>query len=108
MAQLVKNPPAKAEDARDTGLVPGSGRYPLEEEIATNSSILVWEIPWTEKGYCPWGYKEFDTAEQMHGQMHTHTQMYVHTLTHCFTHNLKTRPHIAHYSTYHSKEISFL
>jgi len=45
VAQLVKNPPAKAEDARDTGLVPGSGRFPLEEEIAINSSILVWEIP---------------------------------------------------------------
>ena len=22
---------------------------PLEEEIATHSSILAWEIPWTEK-----------------------------------------------------------
>ena len=22
---------------------------PLEEEIATHSSILVWEIPWTEE-----------------------------------------------------------
>ena len=23
--------------------------YPLEEEMATYSSILVWEIPWTEE-----------------------------------------------------------
>ena len=25
------------------------GEDPLEEEIATHSSILAWEIPWTEK-----------------------------------------------------------
>ena len=25
---------------------------PLEEEMATNSSILAWRIPWTEE---PWG-----------------------------------------------------
>jgi len=23
--------------------------YPLEEEMATHSSILAWEIPWTEE-----------------------------------------------------------
>ena len=25
------------------------GEYPLEEEIATHSSSLAWEIPWTEE-----------------------------------------------------------
>ena len=32
---------------------------PLEKEIATQSSILAWEIPWTERlvGYSPWGYE---------------------------------------------------
>ena len=25
------------------------GEDPLEEEIATHSSILAWEIPWTEE-----------------------------------------------------------
>ena len=25
--------------------------YPLEEEMATHSSILVWEIPWTERAW---------------------------------------------------------
>ena len=32
---------------------------PLEKEMATHSSILDWEIPWTEKlmGYSPWGRK---------------------------------------------------
>ena len=30
---------------------------PLEKEMATRSSILAWEIPWTEElaGYSPWG-----------------------------------------------------
>ena len=30
---------------------------PWEKEMATHSSILVWEIPWTEElaGYSPWG-----------------------------------------------------
>ena len=37
---------------------------PLEKEIATYSSILAWEIPWTEEpgGYSPWGRKESDTT----------------------------------------------
>ena len=42
---VVKNPSAKAGDA---GSIPGLGR-PLEKEMATHSSILAWEIPWTEE-----------------------------------------------------------
>ena len=32
---------------------------PLEKEMATHSSILVWRIPWTEKpgDYSPWGHR---------------------------------------------------
>ena len=38
------------------------GEEPLEKEMATHSSILAWEIPWTaEPGYHPWGHKELDT-----------------------------------------------
>ena len=47
-----KNPPAMQEtacNARDLGLIPGLRKHPLEEEMATHSSILAWEIPWTEK-----------------------------------------------------------
>ena len=38
---------------------------PLEEGMATHSSILAWRIPWTEEpgGYSPWGCKESDTTE---------------------------------------------
>ena len=38
---------------------------PLEEEVATHSSILAWRIPWTEEpgGLSPWDHKELDTTE---------------------------------------------
>ena len=45
---VVKNLPANAGDTGDLGSIPGSGR-PLEEKIATNSSILAEEISWTEE-----------------------------------------------------------
>ena len=35
-------------NAGDAGSIPGSGRSP-EKEMATRSSILAWEIPWTEE-----------------------------------------------------------
>jgi len=40
---------------------------PLEKEIATDSSILAWEIPWTEEsgGLQSMGSKESDTTEQI-------------------------------------------
>ena len=44
---VVKNLPANAGDARDSGLIPGWGRS-REKEMATHSRILAWEIPWTE------------------------------------------------------------
>ena len=34
--------------AGDAGLIPGLGKFP-EEEMATYSSILAGEIPWTEE-----------------------------------------------------------
>ena len=34
----------------------------MEKEITTHSSILAWEIPWTES-YSPWDHKESDTTE---------------------------------------------
>ena len=45
---MVKNPPANAGDIRDVGSIPESGD-PLEEEMATHSSILAWRIPWTKE-----------------------------------------------------------
>ena len=42
---MVKNLPA---NAGDTGSIPGR-EDPLKKEMATHSSILAWEIPWTEE-----------------------------------------------------------
>ena len=45
---MVKNPPATAGDSRDVGWILGQ-EHPLEEGMATLSSILAWRIPWTEE-----------------------------------------------------------
>ena len=57
---MVKNPPAKKE----TQVQSLDQENLLEKEMATHSSILAWEIPWTEDlvGYSPWGHKESDMA----------------------------------------------
>ena len=50
---------------------------PREKEMATHSSILAWEIPWTEEpggAYNPWGHKESDTTEGL-----THTSITLHS-----------------------------
>ena len=48
MAQLVKNPPAvqKMQKMQVQSL---GWEDPLEKEMATHSSILAWETPWTEE-----------------------------------------------------------
>ena len=48
MALVVRNLPANAGDLGDAGSIPGSGRSPEGESMATNSSILAWRIPQTE------------------------------------------------------------
>ena len=45
---VVKNSLANAEDSRDPGSIPGR-EDPLEEKMATYSSIFAWRIPWAEK-----------------------------------------------------------
>ena len=42
---MVNNSPASAGDS---GLIPGSGRFPGVRD-GTYSSILAWRIPWTEE-----------------------------------------------------------
>ena len=48
VALVVKNLPAIAGDIRDLGSTPGQ-KDPLEEGMATHSSVLAWRIPWTEE-----------------------------------------------------------
>ena len=56
-----KNPPANTGAVGDTGQSL-SQEDPLEEEMATHSSILTWKIPWTEE---PGGLQSIglDTSE---------------------------------------------
>ena len=57
-------------ETKNADLIPGS-EDPLEEEMATHTSILTWETPWTEEsgGLQFMGHKEANTTENMH----THT-----------------------------------
>ena len=45
---MVKNPPASVGHIRDASLALGR-EDPLEEGMATHSSILAWRNPWTEE-----------------------------------------------------------
>ena len=70
MAQLVKNPHSVQEAwVRSLGL-----GDPLEKEIATHSSILAWEIPWTEEagGQQSMGSQESDMTERINHHMSAH------------------------------------
>ena len=68
VAPAVKNPPANAGDARDVGSTPGLGRS-LEEEMATQSNILAWRIPWTEE---PGGQQSMGSQRVGQGSTHAH------------------------------------
>ena len=64
------NPPANA-GAQWTRVLSLGLEHPLEEEMATHSSILAWKIPWTEEPsrlYSPWGHKELDMTQHAHWQ----------------------------------------
>ena len=57
VAQMVKNPPAMWE----TWVQPLGWEDPLEEGMATHSSILAWRIPWTEE---PGGLQSMGSQSQ--------------------------------------------
>ena len=88
---------------------------PLEEEMATPSSVLAWEIPRTEGPgglYSPWGYKESDMTQQlshhrqhllalMRRHMSKHLSKFIKTvLPHYLKHNFI--PNIQPFMTKHS------
>ena len=60
---VVKNLPAKVGDK---GLIPGWGSS-LKKGMATHSSILAWEIPWTEE---PGGLQS-DTTQRLYNNIHS-------------------------------------
>jgi len=60
-----KESACSAGDTGDADMILGSGRSP-EKEMATESSILAWEIPWTEEPgrlYIVHGIAESDMTE---------------------------------------------
>jgi len=59
VAQTVKNLPARQE----TQDLPLDQENPLEQGMATYSSILAWRIPWTEK---PGGLQSKGSQRVMH------------------------------------------
>ena len=68
VAQMVKNLPAMLETwARSLGW-----ENPLEEGMATHSSILAWRTPWTEE---PGGLQSMGSQSQtrLRDRAHTHT-----------------------------------
>ena len=60
---------------RDRSSIAGSGD-PQEEEMATHSNILAWEIPWTEE---PGGLQFMGYQRVGHNWAHTHTHTHTHT-----------------------------
>ena len=59
VAQMVKNLPA----VQETWVPSLGGEDPLEEEMATHSSILAWRISWTEE---PGGLESMGLQELIH------------------------------------------
>ena len=59
VAQIIRNPPAMQETwARSLGR-----ENPLEEDMATHSSILAWKIPWTKE---PGGLQSIGSQKVRH------------------------------------------
>ena len=60
---MVKNPPANAGDIKDTGLIPGSGRYPGGEHSSPPTPVFLPGESYGQRslvGYSPWGHKQLD------------------------------------------------
>ena len=69
----MQNSPAMQE-TQETQFLSLGREDPLEEEMATQPSILAGIIPWTERIfgglYSPWGLKELTRTEQLSIQGH--------------------------------------
>ena len=59
---MVKNSPLNAGEVRDVDSSLGQ-EDPLEEGMATHSSILAWRIPWTEE---PGGLQSIELQRVRH------------------------------------------
>ena len=67
---MVKNPPAKAGDARDVGSIPGSGRYPGKES-GNPFQYSHLQNPMDRRAWCTIrGLKGLDATEHTHRYTH--------------------------------------
>ena len=87
VAQKVKNPPAM----RETWVQSLGREDPLEEGMATHSSILVWRIPMDRGAWWATVHRVTKSQTQlkqlsMHACTHRHTQTQTQTHTHTHTH----------------------
>ena len=71
MALVVRNLPANAGGIRDMGSVFLGQEDPLEEAMATQSSILAWRIPWTEE-LIQWAIQSLGSQSWIQLSMHAH------------------------------------
>ena len=63
MALVVKNPPATEGGPKRCTFDPWVRKIPLKEGMANHSSILAWEIPWTEE---PGGPQSIESQRVRH------------------------------------------
>ena len=73
-----KEQSCQSGDIRNAGLIPGLRENPLEEGMATYSSIFAWSIPMDRRasgGYSSWGHKKSDTAEQLSTAQHNQFEL---------------------------------
>ena len=70
MVQMVKTLPAMQE----TQVQSLGGEDLLEKEMATHSSILAWEIPWTKE---PGGLQSMGLQRTTEQLIHTHTHTHI-------------------------------
>ena len=89
---MVKNSNANAGDTKTWAQSP-SREDPLEEEVATQFSILAWRIPWTREPvrYSPWGHRESAMMRCVHMRMHACTHTHTHTHTETLTGSVVSR-----------------
>ena len=70
------------QETKETQIPSLDGEDPLEENMATHSSILAWRIPWTEE---PGRLNSIGSQRvRLNGSdlAHAHTHIHAHTHTH--------------------------
>ena len=69
MVQVVKNPPANAGDVRDTGLIPGWGRFPWRRKWQPTPVFMPGKSH-GQRSYTVQKVAESDTTERLHFHFH--------------------------------------